>query len=99
MKIAVDAHGVYIGSNDFAADVRPKTVREDDEKSFAALVSHLKFVKDHHKKITHVALATDSPLGEFGEHIASHFVNAEIRHFAYGELEEAKAWAVSGESD
>ena len=60
--------------------------------SFAALVSHLKFVKAHHKKISRVAFSTDSVVGEFAETIGSHFVNAEIKVFAYGELEQAKAW-------
>lgn len=45
--------------------------------SFAALSSHLKFVKDHHKKIARIVLVTDSVLGNFAELIASHFVQAE----------------------
>lgn len=60
--------------------------------SFAALVSHLKFVKEHHKKILRVAFATDSVVGSFAESVASHFVNAEILHFPYQELEQAKFW-------
>ena len=35
--------------------------------SFAALVSHLRFVKNHHEKVSHVAIVTDSPLGKFAE--------------------------------
>ncbi len=50
--------------------------------SFAALVSHFKFVKGHHKKLSRVALATDSAIGVFGETIASHFINAEIKLFS-----------------
>ena len=60
--------------------------------SFAAMVTHLKFVRDHHKKIKRLAIVTDSPLGEFAEHIASHFVSAEIKHFAYDEMDQAKDW-------
>jgi hypothetical protein len=60
--------------------------------SFAALVSHLRFVKEHHKKILRVAFATDSVVGSFAESVASHFVNAEIKHFPYQELEQAKLW-------
>ena len=60
--------------------------------SFAALVSHLKFVKEHHKKISRVAFATDSMIGSFAETVASHFVNAEIKQFSYQELEQAKLW-------
>ena len=60
--------------------------------SFAALVSHLKFVKEHHKKILRVAVSTDSVVGGFAELVASHFINAEIKHFPYQELEQAKLW-------
>ncbi len=64
--------------------------------SFAALASHLKFVKEHHKNITRVALSTDSVIGNFAESIASHFVNAEIKLFTYQELEQARDWIISG---
>jgi len=61
-------------------------------ESFAALVSHLSFVKDHHKKIACVAFVTDSPIGNLAEQVASHFVSAEIKAFKYNELETAKTW-------
>ena len=61
--------------------------------SFSAFISHLKFVGDHHKKISHVAIVTDSVIGLIGEHIASHFVVAEIKHFSLDELDKAKQWA------
>ena len=60
--------------------------------SFAALCSHLEFVKDHHKKISYVAFATDSMAGDFAKIVASHFVNAEIKVFSFQELELAKKW-------
>ncbi len=63
--------------------------------SFAALVSHLKFVKEHHKKILRVAISTDSMVGSFAETVASHCINAEIKHFSYQELEQAKLWIVN----
>ncbi|MBL1142991.1 MAG: STAS/SEC14 domain-containing protein [Proteobacteria bacterium] len=66
--------------------------------SFAALVSHFEFVKEHHKKISCVALCTDSVVGIFAETIASHFINAEIKLFSYDEFEDAKNW-VANETD
>lgn len=39
-----------------------------------------------------MAFVTDSPIGGFAERIGSHFVNAEIRSFSFGELEDAKHW-------
>lgn len=60
--------------------------------SFAALSSHLKFVKEHHKKVSRIAFATDSVVGNFAETVASHFVNAEIKVFPYRELKQAVDW-------
>jgi hypothetical protein len=64
--------------------------------SFAALVAHLKFVKDHHRKLTKVAFATDSPAGAIAEHVASHFISAQIKSFSFSELEQARRWIVDG---
>ena len=61
-------------------------------ESFSALITHLTFVKEHHRKVSRVAFATDSPVGGIAEHIANHFVNAEIKNFSFSELEESKRW-------
>ncbi len=63
--------------------------------SFGALIRHLKFIKNHHRKIARIALATDSPIGSFAEHITSHFVNAEIRHFPFDRILDAQEWAAA----
>jgi len=60
--------------------------------SFAVLIKHLKFIKDHHQKIACVAFSTDSPIGELAKHVASHFTNAEIKHFSFDQLNEANNW-------
>jgi hypothetical protein len=65
--------------------------------SFAALLSHFRFVKEHHKKVSRVALSTDSALGTFAETVASHFVSAQIKLFSYLEFEQARNW-VSGDT-
>ena len=64
--------------------------------SFGALVTHLRFIRDHHKHVKKIAVVTDSPLGDVAEHLASHFVSAKIRHFPAGEGEEARSWILSG---
>lgn len=61
-------------------------------ENFAGLAAHLKFVRDHHERIERVALVTDSPLGAIGPALARHFVSAQIKRFAYSELEEALIW-------
>ena len=64
-------------------------------KNFSAMVTHFRFVRDHHKHIKKVGLVTDSSLGDIAEHLASHFVSAEVRHFSAGELEAAKQWILN----
>jgi hypothetical protein len=59
---------------------------------FAALVSHLKFVRAHHARIEKVAAVTDSGFAAIAPKVASHFVKAEIRHFPYSEKAAALAW-------
>jgi len=66
--------------------------------SFAALVAHLEFVKEHHKRVSRVALVTDSPIGSFAQAIANHFVVAEIRRFPFREMAQATAW-IRGQPD
>jgi hypothetical protein len=60
--------------------------------SFAALVAHFQFAKGHHKQVSKVALCTDSLFGSLVEKLAEHFVAAEIKHFPYAELSQAKLW-------
>jgi hypothetical protein len=61
--------------------------------SFGAMLSHFRFVRDHHRLIKKIAVVTDSEAGEFAEDFASHFVAAEIKHFDADEGDEAKQWA------
>lgn len=60
--------------------------------SFMGLLEHLKFIKEHHKKISYVAFVTDSTVGKFAEDIGNHFVSAEVKNFSFNELEDAKRW-------
>lgn len=59
---------------------------------FGSLVSHMRFLRDHHRHIKKVAVVTDSHMGDVAEHLASHFVSAQIRHFPAGGADDAKAW-------
>jgi hypothetical protein len=66
--------------------------------SFGAMAKHFRFVRDHHKHVKKVAIVTDSALGDVAEHLASHFVAAEIKHFPAGELEAAKRWIMHADA-
>ena len=65
--------------------------------SFGALVSHFKFVKDHHRKIERIAAVTDSEFLKTVPHIAKHFVSADVRQFASGQKTEVLAWLEAGQ--
>ncbi|NVB37487.1 STAS/SEC14 domain-containing protein [Pseudenhygromyxa sp. WMMC2535] len=65
-------------------------------ESIGGFIRHAKFLRDHHRKIDRVALATDIKLAELAPHLAEHFVKAEIRSFGYDELDAAVAWAAEG---
>ncbi len=74
-------HGVLIDAESFPG-----------WKDFAALVAHLKFVRDHHRKIEKIAAVSDSSFLAIAPKIASHFVQADVRHFEYSQMEEAFNW-------
>jgi hypothetical protein len=59
--------------------------------SFGALVSHLKFVADHHRLIKRIAAVTDSRFLKIMPNIANYFVQAKIRHFNFDEKDRALA--------
>jgi hypothetical protein len=63
-------------------------------ESLGAMAAHFRFVRDHHKRIKKIGLVTDSALGNVAEHLAAHFVSAEIRHFSAKEHEAAKQWVM-----
>jgi hypothetical protein len=64
--------------------------------SFGAMVTHFRFVRDHQKHVKKIAVVTDSHLGDVAEHLTSHFVSAEVRHFPAGQLEQARQWIING---
>jgi hypothetical protein len=63
--------------------------------SFGAFAAHLRFVKDHHRRVRKIALVTDSTIGDVAERLVSHFVSAEIRQFPASGLEAARNWILN----
>lgn len=61
-------------------------------EDFAAMLSHLRFVREHHRQIRKVAAVSDSAVLKFMPRIAAHFVSAEVRHFASTNRAAALAW-------
>jgi hypothetical protein len=66
---------------------------------FPAMIQHLRFVRDHHRKIARVALVTNSLVADFAQHLASHFVAAQIKHFGARELDVAREWIIGTETE
>lgn len=65
-------------------------------RDIGSLISHIQFVKNHHKKVGRVAFCADDRLTELIPKMAEHFIKAEVRHFQFNELEVAKEWASHG---
>ena len=62
-------------------------------ENFGALLRHLRFVHDHHRKVERIALAVDGKLAALAPRIGEHFVHAEVKEFGFGDLDAAVAWA------
>ncbi|MBV9923332.1 MAG: STAS/SEC14 domain-containing protein [Pseudonocardia sp.] len=59
----------------------------------ASMLRHLRFVRDHQRRVARVAVAADGALADLAPHVARHLVHAEIKHFGDDELDAATAWA------
>lgn len=63
--------------------------------SFAAFLSHIKFVKNHHHKVKKIAAVTGSGFLSIMPQVANHFIKAEVRHFDYDDKDTALDWLKS----
>ena len=61
-------------------------------KDFGALLAHLKFVKEHHRRIEKVAVVADGALANIMPGIGSHFVHAQVQHFDLACEDAAWVW-------
>jgi hypothetical protein len=61
-------------------------------ENFGAFTAHMHFVREHHKLVERVALATDSHFAVIAEALGKHFIGAEFRHFPYVGEELALDW-------
>jgi len=67
-------------------------------QDFAALISHMRFVKEHHTRIDRVAAVTDSGFLSVLPQVANHFIKAEVRHFPYKNKQAAFEWLIGKRS-
>src|SRR4029079_16267 len=64
--------------------------------NFASFATHLRFVRDHHRRVRRIAVVTDSSLLSAAPKLAGHFVSAEVKTFPAGGGEARPAWLESG---
>ena len=62
-------------------------------ENVAGLLRHMRFVRDHHRKISRVAFSADSKLTTLTAPLADHFVAAQVKSFGYDDLDAAVNWA------
>ena len=86
----------YIAEHDALAGLLIEAPFFPGWDSFAALIEHLKFVRDHHRKIRRVAAVTDSSFLKVAPRIAAHFAQPEIKVFGGSERARALAWLEGG---
>jgi hypothetical protein len=56
-------------------------------ENLGGLVRHMQFVRDHHRHVKRIALAADAKIASLAPKIAEHFIQAEVKHFGYDELD------------
>jgi hypothetical protein len=62
-------------------------------ENLGSLLRHVRFVRDHHRKIRRVALAVDGTVAQIAPTLVDHFVQAELKQFGADDLEPAIVWA------
>jgi len=66
-------------------------------ENLGGLIRHVRFVRDHHRKIKRIALSADGELATLAPRLGEHFVQAEVKSFAYDALDAAIAWAAGAD--
>lgn len=63
-------------------------------KDFAALLAHLKFLKEHLHRIGKVAVVADGTLAQVLPNFANHFIHAQVQHFDFPRETDAWDWLI-----
>ncbi len=90
-RLTADVDG-YLADHDNLTGILLTVAHIPGWESFAALVEHMRFARDHHKRISRVAVLTDNSLLKIPPQIAMHFAHPEFRVFASGDRAGAIYW-------
>jgi SpoIIAA-like len=82
----------YIGENGKLTGVLIEAPSFPGWDSFGALTEHMRFIRDHHRKIERVAAVTDSTNLSLAPKIAKQFAHPEFKVFKSEEGADALAW-------
>jgi hypothetical protein len=66
-------------------------------ENVGSFLRHVQFIRDHHRRVKRVALAADSKATTLVPRLGEHFVDAEVKPFAFDQLDAAVAWASGSE--
>ncbi len=88
----------YINTHDRAPGLLINAEGLPHWEDAAALMAHLKVVREHQNVIPKVALVSDSALLTVMPALVDTFVDAKIRHFNAEDLEKAKIWVTRADS-
>lgn len=64
-------------------------------KNFKAMLSHVKFVKNHHKNIRKIAAITHSKVLNILFDFIQPFLKADVRHYDFNKADDAITWILS----
>lgn len=62
-------------------------------ENLGALLDHVRFIRDHHRKVNRIAVAVDSKMAHIAPRIGEHFIHAEVKVFSYDDIDAAIVWA------
>ncbi len=60
--------------------------------SFAGFAAHLRFIREHQRRIDRIAVVTDSSIAQVAELLAEPFARADIRCFPFAQYQAALHW-------
>jgi len=61
-------------------------------ESFAGMLSHFRFIRDHHRLVRKVAFVSDAVVLTIFPPVAAHFISAEIKRFHFEDYDAAISW-------
>lgn len=68
-------------------------------ENLGSLIRHLRFVRDHQRNISRIAVAADGKLATLAPRIGEHSVKAEVNSFGHDALAAAIAWAAGASTN